>query len=248
MPRIIKFHSVNVAEDALKISVPNRETFISNIVAEDENLEEIADPEEILRNAEHHAGEIISEAKKSAEIIINEAKAEAGRQREAIYEDARQSGYDKGYNEARIEGKSIIAEAESTLAEAQEERGRLLRGAEPEIVSLIIDIIEKLLGDLVKLNPGVIAHIVRTGLEGAPNAKELAIRVSDGDFGTLTEMKQEILSYVDSDMELTFIKDTQLSPGECIIDTPIGSVESSISRQWNGIKSDLIQILKAENH
>lgn len=247
MPKIIKFHSVNISDDAHRIDVPDKASFKSAFPegGEDETEAEIS-PEEILRHAEARAESITADANKRAEKIISDAKEQALLKKKAVFEEARHSGYDEGYAEGKNEAQNLITEAEITLREAYEEKKRILQKVEPDAVSLVISIVEKLLGETVKLNPEVVLYVIRTGLEDAPaEAKELSVRVSAEDFETASEMKQDILAYVDSDTELSIVKDARLSLGQCVIDTPIGSVDSSIDTQWNSVKNDLIQMLKA---
>ena len=238
---------VNIGDEVHKIDVPDAELFVSDAEEDyefEDETEHYEDPKMILQNAELSAAYIIEEARANADDILSEARVMIEQEKADIFGKAEIAGYEEGYTKARAEGEEIIRRANQTLTDAEDEKERLLRQIEPQAVSLVIDTIEKLAGDVVRLNPGVIAHIIRIGLNGVQAEKEISVRVSADNFEEALAAKDELCAYVDSDAHVSVVKDTSLAQGDCVIDTSHGSIDSSVGKQWNALRQDLLQILK----
>lgn len=202
--------------------------------------------DEAIKNAAETAEQIIEDAKKEAERIKAEALEEAEYEAENLFERAKDNGYEAGYKEGGHVAESMLADAKQTILKAQQEREDILKGLEPKIVHFVLDLVEKLCGSAVGANPEVLLYIIRTGLEGEAGADELEVRVSKEDYPEALKMKEEIMAMVDSDTALSIIKDTSLNPGDCIIDTPIGSIDCSFSTQWKLLKTEILLMLDSQ--
>ena len=197
----------------------------------------------IIKQAEQQAERILSEARRAAsddrDTIISAANAEADR----ITAEARARGYDEGISSATSEGNKIKAEARKVLQDANAERKAMEENLEPEMVSLIIRITEKIISDTVSISPAVIINLIKQGLESASLTGDVVIYASPQDYEIVTERKNELLALADGSVRMEIKKDLSLNPMDCIIETPFGDIDCSLGQQLEAIKANLTYIL-----
>lgn len=210
-------------------------------------LEEISlSSEDIIENANNEAARLVENAKKEAEEIIETAREKAISLAEEIKKEAEEKGYNDGLQKGEIEAKSLIDQANETLLSAKAEKQQILNSAEPQIIDLVQDLLNKLIGETVKINNDIILHLIRKGLSTANASGKLSIHISVEDYDNVINNKHLIETYVDSDKELEFVKDVLLGKNECIIETPFGNVDSSLDSQLESLKQDLLYMTAGE--
>jgi flagellar assembly protein FliH len=136
--------------------------------------------------------------------------------------------------------EELMEEAQRAVEEAKEERERILAGVEGEVIELVLKIAERLVGNASRLNPEVIRMVMREALGAMPSKGEAKVRVSPQDFEAASKAIKELSSYG----KLTLAEDESLSPFECVVETPRGSITSSLDDQLQGLKEDLLMILE----
>ena len=263
MPRILKAATVfidreNKVQIKADIIPPLPETAGAPDLSDSPDLPEIS-PEElaedIVKKAEDEANVIILRAEMDAAAILKKARdeaavfkadseARAAEDAQRIREESYQEAYQKGVDEATAVGDSIKAEAQSVLQAAIQEKEETLLAIEPDAVNLIIDIVDKLLGAAVKVNPAVVVSLIRQGFAGATLSGQISIRVSEADYEQTSIYKEELMAAVGGTVEPEIVKDLSLGPTECIIDTPFGGIDVSLRPQFEALRENLIFLLE----
>jgi flagellar assembly protein FliH len=245
--RVLKAHSVTVdTENKVIIEIPP----VPEIEPELPEVES-ADPEE---QAHNNAAKIIRSAEQQASLILTQARNEAASEQDAIIgaaqneatrirDEARESGYNEGMDKATGEGEIIVAEAERVLEEAKKWRKHMEDTLEPDMVQLIIDIVEKILADTVKLHPEAIMTLIKQGLDSTMASGDVKVYVSSDDYELVTSKKNELAAMADGSVNIEIIKDLSLNPMDSIISTPIGDIDVSLNQQYESIKAGLNNIL-----
>ena len=199
--------------------------------------------EKILRQAERQAEELLINARATATAestaIRSEAKGEAAR----LAAEARELGYKEGLDKAFQEGEVIKSNAEKVLRDAQNERIRMQQDFEPEMVELITQIAEKLLGKIPELSPSIIVNLIKQGFAAATISGDVKVYVSQQDYDAVLENQDELMAITDGSVKLEIVKDLSLSPMDCVIETPFGNVDCSLGQQFEAIKASLSYIL-----
>jgi flagellar assembly protein FliH len=203
---------------------------------------DFVDPEMVIKMAEDEAQKIVAGANTEADLIIQKAKLHIEEERSAALETARREGFEQGSYEAKMDNEALLNQARQTVEDARTERNEIIASIEHDMVSLVAELTEKLIGASLIINPGVILNMIRAGIENI-QASELTVRVSPDDFETANSLKENLTEMVDSDTVLNLVKDTSLNRGDCVIDTPIGSIDSSLDKQWQSLRDDLLIIL-----
>jgi len=205
---------------------------------------ENGDYEEVIKNASDEADKIIDNARTEAENIINNALREAEIDKNDIFENARSEGYNAGIDDAERETAGLKAQAHQALEEAIAEKERMIDSVESQMVDIIIKVSEKLIQKTLNIDDGVILNLVRQGLSQTTINGEVRIRVAECDYDNVVENKNELVDFTDGSASLEIVKDFSLGAGDCVIETPFGNIDCSLSRQFEGLKKDLYYILE----
>ena len=249
LSRIIKTGTFLLDENnKVIIDIPTPDTFeaqATEIIPEEEQ-EEIINPEDeaerIIAQAKNEAAAIIERAKNQARDESREILALAAEEAEDIQKKAQEDGYNAGLSKAKAEGDEIKRQAEKIKNDAIQWKKDQEESLEPQIVDMIIQIIEKLIG--VTINPNIIINLIRQGINNSTITGNIIIYVSPNDHAHVIEHKDEILSLTDGSVKVDIVKDLSLNDNDCIIETPFGNIDSSLNQQLETLVQDLKYILK----
>ena len=254
MPNIYKASYVTLADSAVQIDIgeapETAKTWPTGPAAQNTAVknDEFKPPErgkskdDILEDACDEAEIIILKARNEAKFITDNAKREANEQRAEIEEKARGKGFSEGFNKGSSEAEALKHEASEILRDAHIKRDGIIREIEPQAVELIIKIIEKLVGNAVKINPRIILNLIREGFSGLVGSEGVKVRVSPEDYNYVREHFDEITEFAGS-KEVELIKDAALVSMDCVIETALGNIDSSLEQQLGSLKADLLYTL-----
>jgi flagellar assembly protein FliH len=237
-------------ENKVVIDVSDPSLFESiDLLGDTELLEEEREitPEEqtarLLQAAHNEAEQIILDAQAAGiaeqAAMRNAAKSEIN----VAMEQAKEQGYQEGMTAATREGDAIRAQARQVLAEAQAERKSMQQNLEPEMVNLLIRILDKLVGNAVTLNPDIILALVKLGIQNATITGDVVVYVSPDDYETVAENKDTIMALTDGSVKLEITKDLSLNPMDCIIETPFGNIDCSLGQQLESLRANITYLL-----
>lgn len=208
------------------------------------------DGEEPEISPEEQARNLLDAARAEAEQIILDANAAGIAEQEAmrlaakkeidiLAERAKSDGYQEGIAEAVREGDEIRAVARQVLEDAEKWKSDMQAALEPEMIDLLVGITNKLIGNAVIFNPGVILALVRSGMQNATIAKKVTIYVGAEDYDTVVAHRDEIAALTDGSVKLEIVKDLSLSKADCIIETPFGLIDASLGQQLEALKQNI---------
>lgn len=204
---------------------------------------------EITRAARADAEEALTKTQQDIDLMTREANFQLEENRRRVLEENRVKGYQEGYSKAEAAGEAIKAEAQSVLDAAYREQEEVRQALEPDAVHLIIGITDKLLGDAVDVNPGVVTALIRAGFAGATLSTkgEVTVRVSAQDYEEVAAHKDEIMAMVGGSAELSIVQDISLNATDCLIDTPYGRIDCSLAPQYKALRENLVYLLSQKN-
>jgi flagellar assembly protein FliH len=186
----------------------------------------------IRREAELEADRIVCEAKERAELIAADAE-----------QNAKEEGYRYGETIAQQHYNDLLAEAQEFKERSKTEYDETLASLEQDILSLVINIAAKVVGDEIRNNREAILGIVRETIMACSNRDHVVLKVSGEDYETVLENEEKLRSMIRDLNELEIRKDNSLARGSCIIDTGFGSVDGSSDVRMESIKEAFFEIL-----
>lgn len=242
MPKILKFSQVNL-DNQNKVNIDVMPSSEINEAAGESFIDPEEYSESIIETAKRQADEIISEASRIAETTYAELDEMVENAKREAFEQGKTSGYMEGYNEGMAQASEFREKAEQTYNNALSERVQLLNTIEPEIIELVIKILNKLIPDIVTVNPQVILYLIKNGLAESSVSGKHRILVSDDDFDTVNKSLKQLASLVDGSSQLEIVADASLKKTDCIIETPFGNIDCSLTQQYNSLKKNLYYML-----
>jgi len=198
--------------------------------------------EQLVADARTQAGQMLTKASADAQIQAVQLIADATGEVEALRAQAMEEGRAQGIADAQAEADSIIAAADAELQAAKAYKKQMMTDIEPQVIELILKVLDNIIGTQKELNPQLISLLIAQGIDSLTGAEEIAVHVSPDDYELVD--KDQIMAGMETMAELTFVKDPTLSKGNCIINTPLGSVDCGLDTQYNGIKRNLDYILR----
>ena len=222
----------------------NKEEYIKEL----ENLKEetLAHSHEehkrIIEDAEQKAQNIIAKARDEERSIIKNAKNQSHK----IIEDFKQQGYDKGYQEGRNKSEELIIEANEIKRQYLNQRDNLIEDLEEQIITLVMNIVKKIIGQIIEEDEEAMISIISKGLSSLNARANIIVRVSKDDYDVVDLAKERILSMSSLVDDIDIKVDNNLDTGDCVIDTPKGSVDVSVQSQINEMKNLLTDLLNGE--
>ena len=253
MSNIIKSYRVietNISsEEKPDVNTPLEEAFI-------EEAKEKYD--EIILNAEKEAKEIVDSAYSESQENLNQAHEKA----KEIYEDSKtkgytdgyelgkengySEGYEKGYKEGKEDSEKLIIEALNIKDDYIQQKNKLLKDTEEDLIELVIAIYEKVLHKAVEEDEELIVSLVLKGIDNLEISEKLTIIVSEEDYKAVEKSRNIILAKASLINELDIRVNSDMKKGDCILETTKGSVDVSIKDQLDEVKDLLKTILSNE--
>lgn len=181
------------------------------------------------------AGEIIAQAQSEAKDLLAKTQEEA----EALFlrtkEDAVQAGKAEGEEQVR---ENITASLE-TLNSAINERRKIIKDSESEIIRLAVKIAEQVIRSEVSLHKDVLMNVVTEAINKVSDRENVIIKVNREDAEHIKKYKDRISGIVDGVKNLSIIEDSQVEPGGCVIETNLGFVDARVSTKLSLIEQSL---------
>ncbi len=185
------------------------------------------------------AAKILEDAKAEAEYIISQAKKDAEQLRNEAYSAAHKKGFDEGMLEAREEIQKLKENYEAQSISLQEEYDRMAYSLEPQIADIITALVEKITGIVIEDRDEVILYLVDKALKNLEKCDEYTIRVSKEDYEFVSIRKNLLLAAIGREVPLFIIEDLNLKKNQCLIETEYKVINCSLDVQLNNLILDL---------
>jgi len=184
--------------------------------------------------------EQIVQAKSEAQKILDKAGQEA----ESIKEDARQIGREEGRNEAA----GNIEESMKTLNQAVQERKKIIKDSENEILKLATKIAEQIIRSEVSLHRDVCLNIVAEAIARVSDREQIIVRVNREDAEYLKRYKDRLARMLDGVKSFSILEDAGIEPGGCIIETNLGFIDAKIATKLKSLEEALDKVASDESN
>lgn len=200
----------------------------------------------IIQDAEREANEKIKNAHKSSESIVSDAYDNAKEIMTSAKNEGYQDGFNQGYEEGKYEASKLIDEANNIKSQWMAERENLLLESEQQMIQLVIDSLEEMIGYKLENDATLIEALIRKGISRITKTENLILRVSTEDYNQAVSVKPMIQSMCDKVSEIDIRRDASLPNGSCIIDGDSGTVDSGIWTQFEQVRKMFLNMLQGD--
>lgn len=176
---------------------------------------------------------------------------EAEELRSATYDSAYKEGYDKGYADgeatARAEHNHIIVEAneasQRTLKNTEAEVQKYMEESENVIAEMVLQAVDKILPQHFIDVPQVILPMIMEAIKKLHDQPKVIVRVSPDSYGDVLPARGEFQALLDGNASLDIVSDDSLELGDCILDSPNGTLDARLSTQLEQIKQAVRNVM-----
>ncbi len=215
-----------------------------------------------IREQEQRAAELLKKAELSCVIMKQEAIKQQNEildlariDSEKIKEEARKAGHDEGFSLGRQEGEEQIRKeqqhilddakdhASDILNKAQQESRQYVSEAENEIAEMALSIVSKILPQHFIDVPQVILPLVREALLKVKSQSDVVVHVAPGAYDLVDMARMEFQSLLEGNARLSVVSDESLSEGDCLLETPNGTVDAKLSTKLEAVKRAIQEVM-----
>lgn len=182
-----------------------------------------------LQQAQEQADAIIQDAQEQANALISQAQEEGHRQ-----------GYEAGYQEGVAAAESLKAEIEQQRGDLEAEYQQIVDGIEPEMVDVLTQIYEHVLGIELREDKGIILHLLKTTLSRIEPGNNLIVHVSSDDYDDVIDERASLEACITSpSTTMEIIEDPLLKENECMIESDSGIFDCSLGVELSELSRKL---------
>lgn len=200
---------------------------------------------QIIKETEEKHKQMIDETNIEVKRLMTEAEEE----KKSIFEAAESEGFQRGLQLGKESGyeetKIIIEEAKLIKQEVQQEKTKMVKDIESEVIHLVIDAVKKIIDIQMEEDDGLIINIVKKGLDKCAYTERLIIRTNPADFALLQSAKNRIYMMTEGVDEIEVKNDPALKAGSIIIETSSGTIDSSVETQIRQIENKFIELIQS---
>lgn len=241
-----KFEKPVVVEEVVEMDDETRENIMQNIRQKEDRADQM------LRDAKIASEITKQEAKAEAEKILDEARQQV----EQIKNEAKEAGHAEGFELGKQEGMEQIkqeqhqiivdanAKAENTLKVAQEEALEYVTNAENAIAEMVMTIADKVIPQHFIDMPQLVLPLVQSAIEKVKDQPSVVIRVAPDVYELVLMARSEYLASMEGKADLQIVSDETLTIGDCVLESPNGTIDAKLSTQLELIKQSIRDVMK----
>ncbi|MCI8351768.1 MAG: hypothetical protein HFJ86_11495 [Oscillospiraceae bacterium] len=184
-------------------------------------------------HAEEVAQKILQNANNERNQILEQAQSDAGRLRR----EARDEAYQTAYEEHKAEIQGCLRQVDGLMEQLQQDHRNFTIQYEQGLTDLALDIAEKVMDESIAEHRELMIPLVNKAVSTVKNAEWISVEVSSQLPGLVEELKKEMAKRQGS--VVPEILGADLSPGGCIVHTPQGIIDASVSSQMEKLREIL---------
>jgi flagellar assembly protein FliH len=131
------------------------------------------------------------------------------------------------------------ARIDRTIELFREERREYFARVESEVVHLALGISAKILHREAQVDPMLVAALVRVAIEKLHDGSSVSVRVNPSEAGRW----REAMEHLANGSTVEVVEDKNLAPGECQLETDLGSAEFGIDAQLKEVEQGFFDLL-----
>lgn len=219
--------------------------FVAGITAENVEVIESDDEENAsvdmqqIYNDSVSSNEILEQAKAEAEEILQNARSQAEIEKNDIFNQAKQEGFQTGLLEGQKQLEDKQNELEHVIKEAKKEYQLKLKNMENELVDVMSQVYDSVFQVKFKDEKNVLLYLIEKTILHTEGCKEFRVHLSSKEYSEVIVNKNEFIAEFESDIRIDFIEDTTLEPDQCIIETDSGIFDCGVGEQLKNLKKEL---------
>lgn len=179
--------------------------------------------------------EILKKTSDEIEAMLRDAHARV----EGIERDAYQKGYREGNERGKLEGFAEASGLMNTLRDGLKQleaaRGVYYGKAEKEMLDLALLVAAEIVRREVAQDPAIVADVLRKAVAELETKQSIVVRLSPHDVALMGGMRESLQQEMEVVERIEFKADPAITPGGCILETNIGSLDATVENRLMNI-------------
>jgi len=179
------------------------------------------------------------------EVIRQEILAEARAEAERLVQQAYKEGLARGTEAGREAFDATLAQCAQALSAAgdalQESHVAFLENLEPQVLSLVKEIVTRVIDVELRINPDVLRRSAERALALLADEHKVTLSLNPGDLEAIQAHKVELLDAFPRIESLTLQADPSVAPGGCVASTPATDVDAQIETRLAQVLDSLTE-------
>lgn len=194
----------------------------------------------ILKRARSEADAIVGQAKRMAGDTMEEARSSAA----GIRAEAKQAGYSEGQKTAQMHAQARKKEEKQEFSQLMDQLrshySELVEGMREDVISLVIDIVKKIVNFRLNESDEIFLGLIRDALEQLKQTGTVIIRVGSEDYARYfgTEAGKGIQT---GKAKAAVLEEESYSPGDLIVESEGEILDYSIGRQIERVEKAFLK-------
>ena len=205
-----------------------------------------------VQYAQLQAELILKQAREDADQLLEQARQQAAEEAEMVRAGARDEGYREGYaqglanaveegkKDREVQAARLEEDVKRFLEKATLARDELLSQSQDELLDLCIAVAEKVVRVSLKSSSEVIARMIQTATEKLKRQEWVHIYIAGCDAKGIAQISASLTASLGALSEhIRIVPMGDDEAGTCIVETPAGIIDASVSTQLSNIKDIL---------
>lgn len=189
---------------------------------------EAIDPEEVGRQRQSQAEDIIEQARQEAQAIARQAER-----------DGFEAGRQAGWQAAQREAGRLLEEAAAVLEQGRRERDRILQALDGEIVELALAVARKILRQEIARDQEAVLRMAKEALGRLRDEEAVSLRANPMDLITLETGRDELTEFAPWLSKVDLVEDLSVEPGGLVVESSHGRLDGRLNSQLGKVEEAL---------
>lgn len=207
---------------------------------EDYRMRTEAARREIIERAKLEAKSIAEDAKTATAAVIEKANKECAILKEKAKAEGFKEGFDEGKRQSLEKCSKYVDASAQLLSDINSHKDAYFLDNENEMRELMCEMIEKITGEELKVNPQVIENIIENAAKSFRNSDYIKISLAQGEVSkeikTDAKLIKQIIPYI-KDIEIEILPDAE--DGTVILDNGEEILDASVPTQLDFLREIL---------
>jgi len=199
----------------------------------------------------------IENLEKLREELLQKYLQEAEEKAQNYYQSEMEKAYNDGLKSAEAQINQLLAEAQQKYDQLLEEALKIkeeaardyketIKAAEKEVIELSIYVAEKIINTEVNKSDDYIINIIKDAMERVVSKEDVILKLCPEDYITVISNKKYWMTKIKGLGEILIEEDSSLESGDCIVDTPYGTIDAGIKVRMDKIQKAIIDLMEKE--
>lgn len=183
----------------------------------------------------------------AADQRLSEAEARWQAEREQLYQQRYEEGYQAGLEAREAEAREAVERLAALHQAIEQERAQLLREAEGLVVELAIAVARRIVGVQVEIDPKVLLRGVRAALEQLSEWSQLELKVHPDDLQIARRFAQRWVEKVAQQAIIKVLPSDSVGRGGCLVEGNEENIDARLESQLQVLHQALRAALSGES-